>query len=78
MGNSPNLLSFPHQDETRVRTRRKRQVNPMMRATFCGMILLFALIAAPAQSPSTRLAYDVATIKLNTCGGAKIEPRQHG
>jgi len=43
----------------------------MMRAYFCVTILLLTTIALPAQLQSQRLTFDVATVKLDACGGQK-------
>ena len=43
----------------------------MMRAFLCGTILLLTTIALQAQLQNQRLAFDVATVKLDECGGQK-------
>jgi uncharacterized protein (TIGR03435 family) len=43
----------------------------MTREILVGAILVLAPIALDAQSPTLRPAFDVATIKLDTCGGPK-------
>jgi uncharacterized protein (TIGR03435 family) len=43
----------------------------MMRAMVMGILLLLTPTALAAQSSNQRPAFDVATVKLDTCGGAK-------
>ncbi|MGA1984329.1 MAG: TIGR03435 family protein [Acidobacteriaceae bacterium] len=43
----------------------------MKRAITCGMFLLLAPIGATAQTQNARPTFDVATIKLDACGGPK-------
>jgi uncharacterized protein (TIGR03435 family) len=42
-----------------------------MRTTLCGILLLLAPVAAAAQPQPTRPTFDVATIKLDPCGGQR-------
>jgi len=42
-----------------------------MRATLCGILLLLAPAGVSAQAQPARPAFDVATIKLDPCGGQR-------